>query len=80
MNREVFDPVLLGMELLSATLKFHPGKFQLDGVMRLLGSDEAAARLKRGETGSEVLQAMRVQLEEFARIRAKYLLYDDGKR
>ena len=79
-NREVFDPVLLGMELLSATLKFHPGKFQLDGVMRLLGSDEAAARLKRGETGREVLQAMRGQLAEFARIRAKYLLYDDGNR
>ncbi len=54
-NRDVFDPVLLGMELLSATLKFHPGKFDLDGVMRLLGSDEAAARLKRGETGRDVL-------------------------
>jgi hypothetical protein len=45
--------------------------------MRLLGSDEAAARLKRGETGRDVLQAMRGQLEEFGRIRAKYLLYED---
>jgi hypothetical protein len=44
--------------------------------MRLLGSDEAAARLNRGETGREVLQAMRGQLEEFGRIRAKYLLYE----
>lgn len=76
-NREVLDPVLMGMELLSATLKFHPGKFDLDGVMRLLGSDEAAARLKRGESGRDVLQAMRGQLEEFGRIRAKYLLYED---
>jgi uncharacterized protein YbbC (DUF1343 family) len=74
-NREVFDPVLMGMELLSATLKFHPGKFQLESVMRLLGSDEAALRLNRGETGGEVLQAMRGQLEEFGKIRAKYLLY-----
>jgi uncharacterized protein YbbC (DUF1343 family) len=75
-NRAIFDPILMGMELLSATLKFHPGKFQLENVMRLLGSDEAAARLNRGETGREVLQAMRGQLEEFGRIRAKYLLYD----
>jgi uncharacterized protein YbbC (DUF1343 family) len=76
-DRAIFDPVLTGMELLSATLKFHPGKFDLNGVMRLLGSDEAAERLKRGETGREVLQAMRGQLEEFGRIRAKYLLYSD---
>ena len=75
-NRSVFDPVLLGMELLSATLKFHPGKFDVAGVMRLLGSDEAAARLKRGETGREVLDAMRGRTEEFGRIRARYLLYE----
>lgn len=75
-NRDVFDPVLLGMELLSATLKFHPGKFDLDTVMRLLGSDEAAARLKRGESGRDVIEAMRGRTEEFRNVRAKYLLYE----
>jgi uncharacterized protein YbbC (DUF1343 family) len=75
-NRQVFDPVLMGMELLSATLKFHPGKFDLSTVMRILGSDEAADRLKRGETGRQVLQDMHGQLDEFAKIRAKYLLYE----
>jgi uncharacterized protein YbbC (DUF1343 family) len=74
-NRAVFDPVLMGMELLAATLKFHPGKFHVETVMRLLGSDDAAARLNRGETGREVLQAMHGPLEEFGRVRAKYLLY-----
>jgi len=76
LNRERFDSVLMGMELLAATLKFHPGKFDVQGVIRLLGSDEAAERLKRGETGREVLNAMRGQVEEFRKIRAKYLLYD----
>jgi uncharacterized protein YbbC (DUF1343 family) len=75
-DRAAFDPVLLGMELLAATLKFHPGKFDLAGVMRLLGNDEAAARLKRGETGREVLDAMRGRTEEFRKVRAKYLLYE----
>jgi uncharacterized protein YbbC (DUF1343 family) len=75
-DRAAFDPVLLGMELLAATLKFHPGKFDLGGVMRLLGNDEAAARLKRGETGREVLDAMRGRTEEFRKVRAKYLLYE----
>ncbi|HKE25291.1 MAG TPA: DUF1343 domain-containing protein [Bryobacteraceae bacterium] len=76
-DRSAFDPVLMGMELLSATLKFHSGKFDVGTVMRLLGSDEAARRVKRGETGREVLDAMRGQLEEFAKIRARYLLYAD---
>ncbi len=75
-NREVFDPVLMGLELLAAVLRFHPGEFQLESVMRLLGSDEAAARLKRGESGREILAAMRGQLEGFLRVRAAYLLYD----
>jgi uncharacterized protein YbbC (DUF1343 family) len=75
-NRETLDPVLMGLELLAAVLKFHPGKFQLETVMRLLGSDEAAARLKRGESGREILAAMKGQLDEFSRTRAKYLLYE----
>jgi uncharacterized protein YbbC (DUF1343 family) len=75
-DRKAFESVLLGMELLAATLKFHPGQFDLGAVMRLLGSDEAAARLKRGETGRQVLEAMRGQLEEFLKIRARYLLYE----
>lgn len=75
-NREVFDPILLGLELLSATVKFHPGKFDQTVEMRRLGNDEAAARLKRGETGRQVLEAIRGQVEQFRRIRAKYLLYD----
>jgi len=75
-DRKAFESVLLGMELLAATLKFHPGQFDIATVIRLLGSDEAAARLKRGETGRQVLEAMRGQLEEFLKIRARYLLYE----
>jgi uncharacterized protein YbbC (DUF1343 family) len=37
-NREVFDPVLMGMELVAATIRFHPGKVEL--TTRLLGSDD----------------------------------------
>ncbi len=54
-NRDALDTSRLGLELLAATLKFHPGKFTLDHkIMLLMGSDKAAERLKRGETGSEV--------------------------
>ena len=75
-NRDVLDTSRLGLELLATTLKFHPGKFTLDKkIMLLLGSDKAAGRLKHGETGSQVNDSLRDELNEFRKIRAKYLLY-----
>jgi uncharacterized protein YbbC (DUF1343 family) len=75
-NRDRLDTSRLGLELLAATLKFHPGKFTLDKkIMLLLGSDKAAERLNRGETGSQVNESLRDELAEFRKIREKYLLY-----
>jgi len=73
-DRAVFDPVLMGMELLAATIRFHPGKFE--PTMRLLGSDRVLAELKAGKSGREILAAAREDLERFRAIRAKYLLYN----
>jgi uncharacterized protein YbbC (DUF1343 family) len=72
-DRKVLDPVLMGMELLAATMKFHPGK--VEPTMRLLGSDEVLEKLKAGERGRQILEDFRPQLEHFREIRAKYLLY-----
>jgi uncharacterized protein YbbC (DUF1343 family) len=75
-NRDAFDSSRLGLELLAATLKFHPDKFTLNRkIMLLLGSEKAAERLKRGQTGSEVNDSLREELDSFRIIRAKYLLY-----
>lgn len=73
-DRNVFDPVLMGMELLTATIRLHPGKFT--PTMRLLGSDAVLAELRAGKSGREILEAARASLNEFRRIRAKYLLYE----
>jgi uncharacterized protein YbbC (DUF1343 family) len=72
-NRQVFDPVLMGMELLAACMKFHPGK--IEPTMRLLGSDEVLAKLKAGESGRQILDETRPQLEQFRKLREKYLIY-----
>ena len=74
-NRDEFRPVLTGLELPAATMKFHPDQFQVDAVMRLLGNDDAAARLKRGETGREVADSVKNDLDAFHTMREKYLLY-----
>src|SRR5262249_10283411 len=76
LNRDVFDSSRLGFELLAATLHFHPDKFKIDAkVMRLMGSDKAAALLLGGKTGAEVGDSLGPELNEFRKIRAKYLLY-----
>ena len=75
LDRNRFNAVLMGLELLAATLKFHPGKFDLNGIMRLLGNDEVAARLLHGQSGLTITRALRPQLSAFRRTRAKYLLY-----
>ena len=74
-DRDALDSVRLGLELLYATMKFHPGKFNLEGVMRLLGNEDAAGRLKRGEAGSAVVKSYAPDLDQFRKTREKYLIY-----
>ncbi len=74
-DRDALDSVRMGLELLYATMKFHPGKFNLDGVMRLLGNEDAAGRLKRGEAGSAVVKSYAPDLDQFRKTREKYLIY-----
>ena len=75
-DRKAFNPVLMGLELLHATLKFHPDKFHLETVMRILGNDDAGRRLNAGETGRDVVNSIREPVAEFQKVRAKYLLYN----
>ena len=74
-DRDALDSVRMGLDLLHAILKFHPGKFDIGGVMRLLGNDDAAERLKKGETGSAVAASYASDLAQFRRTREKYLIY-----
>lgn len=75
LNRDALDSVRMGLELLHATLKFHPERFDLDLAMRLLGNDDVAARLKRGENGSQINTSLQKDLAEFRKLRHRYLLY-----
>jgi uncharacterized protein YbbC (DUF1343 family) len=73
-DRNVFEPVLMGLELLQASMRFHTGK--VEPTMRLLGSDDVLARLKAGETGRQILAGTKDRMEEFRRKRARYLIYE----
>ncbi len=76
LDRNALNAVGLGVELLSAVVKFHPGKFDLGGIMRLLGNDATAARIRAGEDPRRIVESWQADLEAFRKVRAKYLLYD----
>jgi len=75
LDRQSINSVRTGLALVAATLKFHPGKFDLDKTMRLLGSGDVAAGLKRGESLEAIEATFQPQLREFLRVRERYLLY-----
>jgi len=73
MDRDKLDTGLMGFEIAAAIMKFHPGKFE--PRIRIIGSDDAAARLKRGESGAQIVQSYQADLKAYRQMREKYLLY-----
>ena len=80
-DRNALNAVALGVELLSAVVKFHPGKFDVGGIMRLLGNDATAARIlshvkQAGEDPRHIVESWQAELKAFCKLRSRYLLYD----
>ena len=73
LDRNKLDNGLLGLSMAAAIMKFHPGKFT--PRITLLGSDDALARLKRGESGATIVASYQKDLQAFRQMREKYLLY-----
>ncbi|MEO8593866.1 MAG: exo-beta-N-acetylmuramidase NamZ domain-containing protein [Candidatus Solibacter sp.] len=74
-NRELLDGTRLGLELAAAMLKLYPGKVDLTGSKRLIGSDDVIKRLQAGEDPRTIQTAIQDTVEAFAAMRAHYLLY-----
>jgi uncharacterized protein YbbC (DUF1343 family) len=75
LDRNALNSVGAGIELVSAVMKLHPGKFDVPGMMRLLGSDATAEQLRAGQDPKRIIEGWQSGLEAFRKIRAKYLLY-----
>jgi uncharacterized protein YbbC (DUF1343 family) len=75
LDRNALKPVELGMELVSAVLKFHPGKFDPNVVARLIGNEDTLNRLQAGEDPRKIAETWKAGEERFRKVRAKYLLY-----
>jgi uncharacterized protein YbbC (DUF1343 family) len=76
-DRSVLDAPELGLELGSALLKLYSTDWQLHGLIELLGNESTLAELKSGKDPRCIAEDYQPDLQQFMRVRQKYLIYTD---
>jgi uncharacterized protein YbbC (DUF1343 family) len=74
-NRESLDSVRLGLEVAAALQKLYPGKISFEANSKLIGSDAAIQSLAAGDDPRPIQQNLEAPLQDFLKVREKYLLY-----
>ena len=74
-NREMFDSIRLGLEVAAGLQKLYPGKISLAVNKKLIGSDAVMRSLEGGEDPRAIQQRLEGPLQDFLKLREKYLLY-----
>lgn len=74
-DRDSLDAVRLGIEILCALQRLQPGEFEIDKALHLVGSRAALQAIKEGQDPIAIAVSWQPQLDEFRRMRARYLLY-----
>jgi uncharacterized protein YbbC (DUF1343 family) len=74
-DRDRLDAVGLGIEILCALQRLHPGRFEIDKALGLVGSRAALRAIKEGQEPDAIAASWQPQLDEFRSMRARYLLY-----
>ena len=74
-NRESLDSVRLGLEVAAALQKLYPGKMSFELNVKLIGSEAVVHSLTAGDDPRSIQQSFEAPLQDFLRIREKYLLY-----
>jgi uncharacterized protein YbbC (DUF1343 family) len=74
-NREAFDASRLGLEVAVALQKLYPGKMDFAVSKKLIGSDAVIRSIAAGDDPRQIQQQMADAVEQFLKVREKYLLY-----
>ena len=75
LDRNTLDAPELGLELASALHKLYPNDFKLDRIAKLVVDQSVFEAIGAGEDPRRIAEDWQQQLEEFLRLREKYLLY-----
>ncbi len=74
-DRQALDSPALGVEIASALHRLYPKDFQLSKTLGLIGSREILQAIKDGQDPNSTVENWQGPLEQFCRVRSKYLLY-----
>jgi uncharacterized protein YbbC (DUF1343 family)/CubicO group peptidase (beta-lactamase class C family) len=75
LDRNTLDSPELGIELASALHKLYPNDFKLERIADLLVNQEVFDAIGAGEDPRRIAEDWQERLDEFVRLREKYLLY-----
>src|SRR5208337_302446 len=75
LDRNTLDSPELGIELASALHKLYPDDFKLERMADLLVNQAVFGAIEAGEDPRRIAEDWQERLEEFVRLRGKYLLY-----
>ncbi len=74
-DRQALDSTFLGIEIITALYRLYPEKFQLDKTLGLIGSRAVLQEIKEGHDPKSIALNWQPSIEQFLRLRHKYLLY-----
>ena len=75
LDRNTLDSPELGIELASALHKLYPNDFKLEKMADLLVNQAVFDAIGAGEDPRRIAEDWQQRLDEFVRMREKYLLY-----
>ena len=75
LDRNTLDSPELGVELASALHRLYPNDFKLEKMADLLVNQSVFEAIGKGEDPRRIAEDWQEQLEQFLRLREKYLLY-----
>ena len=74
-DRNLLQPLRMGIEIASALGKLYPGRFETAKMIFLVGNAETVKQLSDGKNPTAIVASWNKDLEAFRKVRGKYLLY-----
>jgi uncharacterized protein YbbC (DUF1343 family)/CubicO group peptidase (beta-lactamase class C family) len=75
-DRSSFSPLRTGLEIAVALRSLYPNDWKVEDYGRLLVNADTLERVKRAEDPQDIIKSWTTSLEQFRRLRKKFLLYD----
>ena len=75
LDRQILNSPALGVEIASALYRLYSRSFQIDKTLGLIGSREVLQAIKEGQDPTSIVLNWQGPLEQFSKLRSKYLLY-----